>query len=275
MPTVTASTVTASSNFLIPNGTFIAELVGFVIIVIVLGRTLVPRINQALAERQEMIRRSYSDAEEAKARLDAAEAEYRELIASARADAARQREEAREEGAQILADLRAQAQVESERIRQAAQQQLEAERSRTVEALRAEVGTLAVELAGRVVGEALTDDARQRRVVERFLSDVESRAGEAAGSAAAGEQVRGCCREPVETRSRRRGPSSNTSFPVTRRPAPMRPRSAKSCSVSWPSSMRRWACVARCPTRRWTATARLPWSRLCSARTCPTSRFAS
>jgi len=191
VPTVTASTVTASSNFLIPNGTFIAELVGFVIIVIVLGRTLVPRINQALAERQEMIRRSYSDAEEAKARLDAAEAEYRELIASARADAARQREEAREEGAQILADLRAQAQVESERIRQAAQQQLEAERSRTVEALRAEVGTLAVELAGRVVGEALTDDARQRRVVERFLSDVESRAGEAAGSAAAGEQVRG------------------------------------------------------------------------------------
>jgi F-type H+-transporting ATPase subunit b len=138
-----------------------------------------------------MIRRSYSDAEEAKARLDAAEAEYRELIAGARADAARQREEAREEGAQILADLRAQAQVESERIRQAAQQQLEAERSRTVEALRAEVGTLAVELAGRVVGEALTDDARQRRVVERFLTDVESRAGEATGSAAAGEQVRG------------------------------------------------------------------------------------
>jgi F-type H+-transporting ATPase subunit b len=191
VPTVTASTVTASSNFLIPNGTFIAELVGFVIIVIVLGRTLVPRINQALAERQEMIRRSYADAEEAKARLDAAEAEYRELIAGARADAAKQREEAREEGAQILADLRAQAQVESERIRQAAQQQLEAERARTVEALRAEVGTLAVELAGRVVGEALTDDARQRRVVERFLSDVESRAGEAAGSAAAGEQVRG------------------------------------------------------------------------------------
>jgi F-type H+-transporting ATPase subunit b len=191
VPTVTASTVTASSNFLIPNGTFIAELVGFVIIVVVLGRTLVPRINQALAERQEMIRRSYSDAEEAKARLDAAEAEYRELIAGARADAAKQREEAREEGAQILADLRAQAQVESERIRQTAQQQLEAERSRTIEALRAEVGTLAVELAGRVVGEALADDARQRRVVERFLTDVESRAGEAAGSAAAGEQVRG------------------------------------------------------------------------------------
>jgi F-type H+-transporting ATPase subunit b len=187
VPTVTASSVTASGNFLIPNGTFIAELVGFVIIVIVLARTLVPRINKALADRQEMIRRTFSDAEEAKARLDAAEAEYREQIAGARADAARQREEAREEGAQILADLRAQAQVESERIRQAAHQQIEAERARTVEALRAEVGTLAVELAGRVVGESLTDDARQRRVVQRFLAEVESRAGEGAP----GEQVRG------------------------------------------------------------------------------------
>jgi F-type H+-transporting ATPase subunit b len=180
-------TVTASSNFLIPNGTFIAELVGFVIIVVVLGRTLVPRINQALAERQEMIRRSYSDAEEAKARLDAAEAEYRELIASARADAARQREEAREEGAQILAELRTHAQEESERILKAAQTQLEAERARTLEALRAEVGTLAVDLAGKVIGESLTDDARQRRVVERFLAEVEDRAGETS----AGEQVRG------------------------------------------------------------------------------------
>jgi F-type H+-transporting ATPase subunit b len=56
--------------------------------------------------------------------------------------------------------------------------------------LRTEVGTLAVELAGRVIDEALVDDARQRRVVDRFLAEVESRAGEGAGSAA-GEQVRG------------------------------------------------------------------------------------
>jgi F-type H+-transporting ATPase subunit b len=41
------------------------------------------------------------------------------------------------------------------------------------------VGTLAVELAGRIVGEALTDEARQRRVVERFLTDLESREADA------------------------------------------------------------------------------------------------
>ncbi len=182
-----------ASNFLVPNGTFIAELVGFVIIVFVLGKKLVPLVNKAMAERQEAIRRGFSDAEEAKAKLEAAETEYREQIAGARADAARQKEEAREQGAQILAELKAQAQQESDRIIKAAQQQIEAERARTVAALRAEVGTLAVELAGRVVGESLTDDARRSRVVERFLSDIESRAGEAVGvadGAAAGEQVR-------------------------------------------------------------------------------------
>ena len=186
-----AATPAKTTNFLIPNGTFIAEMIIFLIILFVIGKYVVPFVNLQLAKRQEAIRLEFQELEDARAKLEATEAEYRDLIANARADAARQREEAREEGAQILADLRAQAQVESERIKQAAHQQIEAKRSRTVEALRAEVGSLAVELAGRVVGESLSDDARQRRVVERFLTEVESRAGEAAGSAAAGEQVRG------------------------------------------------------------------------------------
>jgi len=182
-----------TTNFLIPNGTFIAEVVIFLVILAVIGKYVVPYVNKALADRQEAIRVQFQEGEEARARLEAAEAEYREQIAGARADAARQREEAREQGAQILAELKAQAHQESDRIIKAAQQQIEAERARTVAALRAEVGTLAVELAGRVVGESLTDDARRSRVVERFLSDVESRAGEAVGAAdaaAAGEQVR-------------------------------------------------------------------------------------
>jgi F-type H+-transporting ATPase subunit b len=175
-----------TNNFLIPNGTFIAELVIFLVILAVIGKYVVPFINKALADRQEALRRQFQEGEDARAALQAAEAEYRAQIVAARADAARQHEEAREEGARILANLRTQAQAESDRIIAAAHQQIEAERTRTIAALRAEVGTLAVELAGRVVGESLTDDARQRRVVERFLTEVESRAGSAAG-----EQVRG------------------------------------------------------------------------------------
>jgi F-type H+-transporting ATPase subunit b len=194
-----AAAAEKQNNFLIPNATFIVELLTFLLILFLLGKYVVPIINKAMVQRQETIRRQFQEAEEAKTRLEAAEAELREQLASARADAARQKEEAREQGAQILADLRAHAQVESERIIKAAHQQIEAERSRTIAALRAEVGTLAVELAGRVVGESLTDDARQRRVVERFLAEVESRgegasatsAGKAVGSTATADQVLG------------------------------------------------------------------------------------
>jgi F-type H+-transporting ATPase subunit b len=188
--------VEATSNFLVPNATFVVELITFLVIFFILAKYVVPWVNNQLAARQEAIRQQFQEAEEARARLEAAEAEYREQLAAARADAARQREEAREQGAQILADLRAQAQAEAERITKAAQQHLEAERARTVAALRAEVGTLAVELAGRIVGESLEDDARQRRVVERFLTEIESRDGSnsskvpVAASASAGEQVR-------------------------------------------------------------------------------------
>lgn len=189
-----APTTEAASNFLIPNATFVVELITFLVILAILGKYVVPWVNGALAARQEAIRQQFKEAEEARARLEAAEAEYREQLAAARAEASRQREEAREQGQQIIADMRSQAQAEADRIVKAAQQQIEAERTRTITALRTEVGTLAVELASRIVGESLEDDARQRRVVERFLTELESREGEAgtaAGSSPATEQVLG------------------------------------------------------------------------------------
>lgn len=178
--------VGATSNFLVPNATFIAEAIIFLIILGVLGKWVVPWVNAQLAARQEAIRQQFQEAEEARTRLEAAEAEYREQIAAARADAARQRDEAREQGQQILADLRAQAQAEADRITKAAQQQIEAERARTVAALRTEVGTLAVELASRIVGESLADDARKNRVVDNFLGELEARGNSSAGGSAGG-----------------------------------------------------------------------------------------
>jgi len=46
--------------------------------------------------------------------------------------------------------------------------------------LRSEVGTLATTLAERIVGEALSDDERAARVVDRFLADLETQSAGAA-----------------------------------------------------------------------------------------------
>ena len=82
-------------------------------------------------------------------------------------------EEARAQAANIADEIRAKAQEESARIIATAQAAIESERQQTITALRSEVGTLAVELASKIVGEALDDQARQSRIVERFMADLE------------------------------------------------------------------------------------------------------
>jgi F-type H+-transporting ATPase subunit b len=163
-----------ASNFLVPNATFVVELVVFILILWVLRRYVIPPINKAMTDRQERIRLQFEESEQAKADARAAEDEYREALVEARHEAARIREEAREQGAAIMTDMREQAHAESARITAAAHAQIEAERQQVLTQLRAEVGALATTLAGRIVGESLEDEARQRRTVERFIDEVES-----------------------------------------------------------------------------------------------------
>jgi len=166
-----------NSNPLIPNLTeLIVGLITFAIIFFALWKVLLPRLNQTLAERTDKIEGGLQRAEEAQAEANATLARYREQLAEARHEAARLREEAREQGAQIIAEMRDQAQAEARRLVDAAHAQIEADRQQALQSLRTEVGGLAVDLASRVVGESLTDEARQRRTVERFLDELDQQA---------------------------------------------------------------------------------------------------
>jgi F-type H+-transporting ATPase subunit b len=171
---VTAGLVPLASNFLVPNGTFLVELIAFAIIVWVLAKFVIPPINRAMEARQTAIRKQFAELDEAKADAHKAEDEFKAQIADARTQAAKIREEAREQAAQIVAEAREQAQVEAARIVEHGHAQVQAERQQASASLRAEIGTLATELAGRIVGESLDDDDRSTRVVDRFLTDLES-----------------------------------------------------------------------------------------------------
>jgi F-type H+-transporting ATPase subunit b len=165
--------VPMASNFLVPNATFIAEVIAFLIIIWVMAKYIVPPINKAMESRQAAIRQQYVELDEAEADARKAEAEYKEQLNNAKHEAARIREEAREQGAQIVADARDKAQVEADRIIEHAHTQIEADRKAAFASLRRDVGSLATTLAGRIVGESLDDDGRQGRVVERFMADLE------------------------------------------------------------------------------------------------------
>jgi F-type H+-transporting ATPase subunit b len=162
------------SNFLVPNGTFLVELAAFGLLFYLLAKYVIPPINRAMVRRQEAIRTEFAELDKARADANAAEAEFKAQIADARHEAARIREEAREQGAQIAAEMREQAQTEAARIVENGKAQVAAERQQAVASLRAEVGTLATTLAGRIVGESLEDDERSSRVVDRFLADLDA-----------------------------------------------------------------------------------------------------
>ncbi|MFL6174505.1 MAG: F0F1 ATP synthase subunit B [Marmoricola sp.] len=165
------------SNFLVPNGTFVVELIAFAIMFFIIARYIVPPINKAMTARQDAIREQFAELDDAKAKAHSAEDEFKAQIADARQEAARIREEAREQGAAIVAEMREQAQAEAARIVEHGHTQIEADRQAAVTSLRNEVGSMATELASRIVGESLEDQARQSRVVERFLDELDAGAG--------------------------------------------------------------------------------------------------
>ena len=145
----------------------------FVVVFGVLAKMLLPRILKTLNEREDAIQGGINRADEAQAEAAQLLEQYRAQLSDARQEAARMREEAREQGAQIIVELRERAEAEARRITEAAQSQIEAERQQALISLRGEVGSMATELASRIVGESLTDQARQSRMVDRFLDGLE------------------------------------------------------------------------------------------------------
>lgn len=145
-----------------------------VIIAVAFYRYVLPKFQAVLDERTAKIEGGLAQAETAQAEAAAALAEYHQQLQDARTEAARIREDARVEGGQIVAELRAKATEDAARIAETAQRQIEAERQQAAVTLKADVGALATELASKIVGESLEDEARRSRVVERFLDDLES-----------------------------------------------------------------------------------------------------
>jgi F-type H+-transporting ATPase subunit b len=152
----------------------ILGLVAFLLLLWVLWKYAVPRFEAAYKERAEKIEGGIKKAEDAQAKAEEALQQYTAQLAEARAESARIRDDARLEAEQIKDELRAQAQEEAARIVAQGRAQLEAQRAQIVAELRADLGRTAVELASRIVGESLEDEARRSGTVDRFLEELDS-----------------------------------------------------------------------------------------------------
>ena len=170
---MTILAATQENPLLPPLGEIIIGTIAFVVLLLVMAKFVAPRFEEVFQARREAIEGGIERAEAMQREAKEALEKYRAQLAEARSEAAQIRDHARAEGQQILEELRTQAQQESARIVARGEEQLATARQQIVTELRGQIGALAVDLAGRVVGASLADDARRRGTVDRFLEELD------------------------------------------------------------------------------------------------------
>lgn len=172
----------ATPNPLIPaTYDIVWSAVCFVVILLVFWKVVLPKVTTMLDERTAVIEGGIAKAEAAQAEASAQLEKYNEMLAEARAEAGKIREQARLDGTKILSELKEQATAEAARITSNASAQIEAERQAALVSLRSEVGSLALDLASGVIGQSMSDDKKASALVDSFLADLEASEAKSAG----------------------------------------------------------------------------------------------
>jgi F-type H+-transporting ATPase subunit b len=148
-------------------------LIAFGVVFIVLSKLALPKAKAALQERTQTIEGGIERAEKMQAEASKTLGEYREQLSQARQEAARIRTEAEGERTSLIAAAKQEAQVAAAQVTQNANAQIDAEKGKAVSQLRREVGEMALDLASKVVGASLQDDARAKAVIDQFISELE------------------------------------------------------------------------------------------------------
>lgn len=168
-----ASEATNPNVLRLPLDELIIGTVAFFIVFFVLAKFAFPNIKKTLAERVDKIEGGMARADQAQAQANALLEQYRQQLAQARNEAAEIRAQAQADRQTIVEQARVEATAAAEQVTARAQAQLAADQQQMRTDLIREVGSLSVNLAGKIVGESLTDDARVSATVDRFITDLE------------------------------------------------------------------------------------------------------
>lgn len=170
-----ASTAAETVNPLIPAPyDMIWSGVVFAVILVFFWKKILPNVSALLEARAAAIEGNIEKADVAQREAEATLAQYTSQLAEARSESGKIRDVARVDGQKIVTDAKEVATSEATRILSAAHAQIEAERQTALVSLRGEVGSLALDLATGVIGAALAEGDTSKKLVDRFLADLES-----------------------------------------------------------------------------------------------------
>ena len=149
--------------------------IAFFILLLVMYRTVWPSVDKAFKDRRANIEGKLEKAEKDREEAEGLLEQYRRRLRDAEDETQRILEEARASAERVRRELRDKAEAEAGRELDRARQAIRAERDQAIRQLRNEVGTLAVELATRVVGDSLDRD-RQLRLVDEYINELGNQA---------------------------------------------------------------------------------------------------
>ncbi len=175
----------ATSNFLVPNGTFIVVLIAFLVVLGVIGRYVLPILNKALTERQDKIRGELEAADKAKADAEEADVERRAVLEEARVHAREIVAQATEQAERTVAAAEGRAQEAADRIMAAADAEVAVARQAAVEEVTARVGEIVLAAAERVLGREIRASDHQD-LIDEAIAAVRAESTSGASAEAAG-----------------------------------------------------------------------------------------
>jgi F-type H+-transporting ATPase subunit b len=163
----------ASSNFLVPNGTLIIEVIAFLLLLAFIGRKVLPPLNKALEERQEEIRTALEAAEAAKAEADETHAQRQGILDEARTRAREIVAQANKVAEEVAAQSEERGQQEYDRLVRAAETDIALARQRAVDEVSAQLGGLVMSVARQVIGREI-DATSHRALIDEAVAALRS-----------------------------------------------------------------------------------------------------
>ncbi len=173
-----------SSIFIVPNGTFIAELIAFVIVLFVVAKYLVPWVNTQLQARQDAIRTELAAADQAKADAEEADADRRAALEHARAQAREIVEQAQRTAERLSEEAQDRGQREYDRLVTSADAEVRLARQRALEEAAQQLGELVVEVVERIIGREM-DRAAHRDLIQEAVDALGRETADPGAAAAA------------------------------------------------------------------------------------------
>lgn len=149
------------------------SIVILIILALFFGKVFVPKFGKVFDKRAKRIQGRMDQAQKAEEEAEKAKRTYEDKLAQANSEASQIRDDARHEASHIVSDARSKAESLTRQMNENAEKAISSQREQAINSLLGELGSVATQLAGKIIGKELKDDQIQSAMIDSLISDME------------------------------------------------------------------------------------------------------